>query len=587
MDGMDNENRRNDDYRKVVDEIKARVPIVEFLERHGHKLVRSGPNRWKMLCPFHDEKTPSCSVSAAYNHFKCFGCGKSGDIFTYLEEKEGMSFTDAVEMYADQFGLEFRRNSGVKGTDRKTLRTIVDLTARAYRNLYNRLDDDHPAKRNISDRHIPVSNEDNHGLFGWSGGDDTVVVKALNRKGYTDDQIIEAGVARKDRNGVCRMIWRDRLTFVINDLMGHPVGFTGRTVYRNTTDDRKYVNSSESPIFHKSNVLFCADIARVSAAKRNTVYVVEGQFDVIAMQHAGMENTVASSGTAFTEQHMALLKRMVGEDGRIIFAFDSDKAGQKAALRTFKASPAIQYMSYATMVEGGKDESDMYRDDPASLVAQMNDMKPLYRHIIDWMASSGDLGSESGRAVFINGCMDAYSTITDPVLADNFITYMSLVSGIDSGTLRAKAGTSANVRKEDRDPVIIMDDDDRITPEDYMLALCYEQPDLRKRLSEVSMTGWRDRVRKDLMEDGEIPDKVVDWLAKVDDGIRQIDRYAPLTDVDGLFDAQKSIIEGVHRRSAVMDYHRRMVGSITESTDPSNLSAYARGVMKAGNGAGR
>lgn len=576
----DSRNIIADDDRKVIDEIKARVPIVDFLRKRGHKLIRSGPNRWKMLCPFHDEKTPSCSVSEAYNHFKCFGCGKSGDIFTYLEEKEGMTFSEAVEMYADQLGIAYRRHPGSEVVDRKALRRIVELTAKAYRNMYERLDENHAAKRNIADRHIPTSDKDNHNLFGWSGADDRVVVKALNKEGFTDEQIINAGVAKKDRNGVCRMLWRDRLTFVINDLMGHPVGFTGRTVYGNTTDPRKYVNSSDSPIFHKSAILFAADIAKVQAAKENLVYVVEGQFDVIAMQHAHMENTVASSGTAFTVQHAALLKRMVGENGRIVFAFDSDAAGQKAALRTFKTSPSIQYMSYATIIDGDKDASDMYRDDPESLSRQMQDIKPLYEHIIDWMASENNLSTEAGRAAYVNGCMDAYHTITDPILADNYITYMGLVSGIDSGTIRARAGKPPTASPQD-DQTGMMADNAQAQPEDYMLALCYEQPDLRKRLREVSMSGWRETARRRIISNEPLPDKVLDFLMDVDDSIRRIEKYAPLADVDELFNSQKQIIMKRRRDSSIMDYHQRMMKSITGDTNVDNVVAYAKGVMKA------
>lgn len=568
-----------EDNRKIIEQIKSSLSIVDFLEQHGHKLIKSGANRWKMLCPFHDEKTPSCIVSEAYNSYHCFGCGASGDVFNYLEEKEGLDFPSAVEMLANDLNIEYHPydNNDDSHTSRKTLRAITELTYNAFKNQFAALSEDHPAKRNISKRNISTDNKDNYGLFGWSGADDRKIVKGLNSKGYTDAQIVEAGIAKIDRHGTCRMLWKDRLMFVIRDLTGKPVGFTGRIVYDDSTDPRKYVNSSDSSIFHKSNILFCEDIAKKQASSDNEVFVVEGQFDVIAMQHINKSNTVASSGTAFTENHAGLLKRMVGENGKIVFAFDADAAGQKAALRTFKNSPSIQYMSYAT-ITGEKDASDMYRDDPDSLVKQMENIRPLYQHIIDWTAEQNDMTSESGRSAFINDCMENYETITDPVLADNYITYMSLSSGVDINTIRAKSKGKSIQKKSSAK--IIIDENDDLQPEDYMLALCYEQPHLIDKLGDVNMSGRYDLVKKLIMEKKDIPDVIMKRFIVANEGMRKFEKYSPLTDIDDLFDAQKQVINVKNKNNAIITYHQKNISSINEHTSPSNLEQYSHGIKQ-------
>ena len=568
-----------DDNRKIIEQIKIQMPIVDFLEQHGHKLIKSGANRWKMLCPFHDEKTPSCIVSEAYNSYHCFGCGASGDIFNYLEEKEGLDFPSAVESLANDLNIDYHPHGDAEGsTSRKTLKAIVALVYRAFKNQYKALSEDHPAKRNISRRNISTSNEDNHELFGWAGADDTLIVRALKAKGYTEEQIIETGIAKRDKNGTCRLLWRDRLMFVIKDLTGNPVGFTGRTVYEDTTDQRKYVNSSDSPIFHKSNIMFCEDIARKQASSDNEVFVVEGQFDVIAMQHIGKTNTVASSGTAFTEYHAGLLKRMVGENGQIVFAFDADAAGQKASLRTFKTSPSIQYMSFATITRD-KDASDMYRDNPGSLKEQMEKRTPLYKHIINWIYSKHDMGDEMGRNGFINECMDAYETITDPILADNYITYMSLLSGIDVNTIRAKS-SGKSIRKNTSEGKIILDRNDDLQPEDYMLALCFEQDHLIDRLKNVHMQGRYAMVQNMIMNHESIPDKIMDRLKIANEGMRAFELYSPLIDIDELFDAQALVIKIKNKKDNVIRYHQNNIESINDNTSPSNLNQYIDGMKQ-------
>lgn len=584
----------DNDLRTVIDEIKTRLPISTYLEQQGYELFNAGPNRLKMLCPMpeHDEKTPSCIVPTpdGIQTCHCFGCGASFDIFGFVEKIDGIPFLDAVDMFAEQLHIDYKSDDykNDNTTPRKILREIVRLTATALNRLYDKLDEDHAAKRNVAERKIPTENSKNFNIFGWAPEDDKYIVNALKSKGFTDKQLIDAGVARKWDDGTLHFPWRTRLMFIIRDLSGNPVGFTGRIVYDADKNKGKYVNSIDNPLFHKSRVLFCEDIARKPASETKTIYVVEGQFDVIACQHADRLNTVASSGTAFTEEHANLLRRLVTNDGRIVFMFDADEAGQKASLRTFKATPSIQSQSYATITKGDKDASDMFRDDPSKLIGQLDNIHPLYHHVIDWLASKHDLKDDNERRIFINDCIDAYKTITDPVLMDNFLTYVSLKTGADMNSLRAMAGKHYNTDRNKTDnsnqDVIIdgsIDSINDLQPEDYILALAIEQPDLRPLIKDLKMNRRYNKIQAKIASGNlNMTDATLKRLQTATEMMRQFEGYAPIVDVKELFEAQIQILNQKNNEQKLLDFHNEHINAVTKSTSPVNMRVYAENLSK-------
>lgn len=293
-------NGKGIDVREAVSLIKARMNIVDFFKSEGFEMKPSGVTRWLALCPFHHERTPSFSISETTNHYHCFGCGASGDIFTYLESKKGLSFMEAVESMCDRLGIGLDRDaaSEAKSSHRKTLMDITARTWRFFRDRYDALPEDHPAKAHEirGKRGISSDAKDNHDLFGWAPENRTELLRELRDAGFKDDDLVDAGVMRRsERDGSLYCLWSARLMFPICDVIGRPVGFSGRAVYYHDGEkvDRKYVNSPETEIYHKRELLFCQSIAREQARTDHEVYVVEGQFDVIAMQHAGHDNTVA------------------------------------------------------------------------------------------------------------------------------------------------------------------------------------------------------------------------------------------------------------------------------------------------------
>ena len=530
----------------------------------------------------------------------CFGCGATFDLFTFVERTQGIPFMDALQLFADDLHINYTPDNTANKdtTPRSTLREIVAITAKILNYLYDKLPESHPAKRMVSKRNINTSNNENYNLFGWAPEDDTKIVKSLIKHGYTQQQLIEAGVAREWNDGSIHFPWRSRLMFTIRDLAGNPIAFTGRIVYQDDASKGKYVNSADNALFHKSNVLFCADIARKPASETKTVYVVEGQFDVIACQHAGRLNTVASSGTAFTESHASLLRRLVSPTGRIVFMFDADEAGQKAALRTFKAAPGIQSQSYATIPVDGKDASDMYRENPDSLRAALDNIHPLYHHIIDWLYSNSNMKDDASRRKFIMDCLDAYATIIDPVLQDNFITYMALKSGANASSLRAMAASisktnglrkpsnggvepGANSSTDGSSTVILDSGVDDLTPEDYILALAVEQPQLRARLAGVHFANADYNDVRNIIMSGNVSmlndNKVAGITRRLElatEMMRQFEGFSPLVDVDGLFDAQLKLVNEHYRDEVYSRFHSKNSSAITSYTNPVNVKAY-------------
>lgn len=438
------------DFRELAARVKERIDIVEFLRNRGLDVKRSGTRYWA-LCPFHTEDTPSFSIDGNTGRYYCFGCRESGDIFTYMQKTEGLSFKEALEEECKETGVEFKQSDEEveEGRRRKTYMEIAAETWRFFREQYDALPEDHIAKAHEirEKRNISSYAKDNHYLFGWAPASRTMLISRLEDKGFSLEDMIGAGVvnASRDENGRPYCPWSERLMFPICDMVGRPVGFSGRIVHYDTAPDaskpkRKYVNSRDSEIYHKGELLFCQHIARRQASREHLVYVVEGQFDVIAMQTADHDNTVASSGTAVSVKQARSLQRMVGGEGRIVFMFDADHAGQDASIRTFKELGSLQSQAWACVTDG-KDPADMVADGGTdSLNAQLGTTTELWRHVLETLKSRNDLSTPDGNIAFLNEFKDVWLTISDPVISESAVKLASLWSGVGITSLQSRLG---------------------------------------------------------------------------------------------------------------------------------------------------
>lgn len=532
------------DFRGLVGLIKQRVDIVEFLEQHGMDVKRSGTRYWA-LCPFHDEDTPSFSIDQNTGRYYCFGCRETGDIFTYLQKTEGLTFKEALEEECDALHIEYKQSDEEieEGKRRKIYMEIVAEAWRFFREQYDKLPDDHIVKLHEirMKRRISSDAKDNHYLFGWAPASRTALIGRLRSKGFKMDDMVAAGVAYQSQDGRSYYCpWGERLMFPICDTIGRPVGFSGRLVRYETGPDApkmkgKYVNSRDNEIYHKSELLFCQSIARRQSSREHKVYVVEGQFDVIAMQVAGHDNTVASSGTAFTMQQARSLQRMVGDDGKIIFMFDADAAGQHAAIRTFKELGSMQSQAWACITED-KDPSDMLAEGGVeALNAQLGKTKELWRHVLEALKAQYDLGKPDQSREFLTAFADLWKTISDSIIADSAVRLASLWTGVSVASISSQLGSKRDAVTP-ADKIIVpesnlshgmirVDESHSIemSPDIALNASALAEPDKRFVLEHVTMRGIDEEFRLWLLKEsngGVLPESPFD--------LKSEDTYVPV-----------------------------------------------------------
>ena len=532
------------DFRGLVGLVKQRVDIVEFLEQHGMDVKRSGTRYWA-LCPFHDEDTPSFSIDQNTGRYYCFGCRETGDIFTYLQKTEGLTFKEALEEECDALHIEYKQSDEEieEGKRRKIYMEIVAEAWRFFREQYDKLPEDHIVKLHEirMKRRISSDAKDNHYLFGWAPASRTALIGRLRSKGFKMDDMVAAGVAYQSQDGRSYYCpWGERLMFPICDTIGRPVGFSGRLVRYETGPDApkmkgKYVNSRDNEIYHKSELLFCQSIARRQSSREHKVYVVEGQFDVIAMQVAGHDNTVASSGTAFTMQQARSLQRMVGDDGKIIFMFDADAAGQHAAIRTFKELGSMQSQAWACITED-KDPSDMLAEGGVkALNAQLGKTKELWRHVLEALKAQYDLGKPDQSREFLTAFADLWKTISDSIIADSAVRLASLWTGLSVASIASQLGSKRDTGAPS-DKIVVpesnlshgmirVDDDHSIgmSPDIALNASALAEPDKRFVLEHVTMRGIDEEFRLWLLKEsngGVLPESPFD--------LKSGDAYVPV-----------------------------------------------------------
>jgi DNA primase len=370
-----------------VEQIKARLSIVDVVGSYI-KLTKAGGS-YKALCPFHHEKSPSFNVSPARDAYYCFGCNKGGDIFTFVEEIEGVDFMGALKTLADRAGVELKQETGEmkrERTERERLLSIMEDATAFY-------------EARLAKEHLPMEYLKSRGLLpetiekfriGFapvpSSYDEwDVLFRHLKVKGYQPEEIEKSGMAKKGDRGGYYDRFRGRIIFPIFDVSGRPIAVSGRIFGTQRTPDgsepAKYVNSPETPLFDKSSVLFGYNFAKANIRKQNFCVFVEGQVDLIMSHQAGMENTVAVSGTALTEQHLSMVKRLTEN---IVFAFDADPAGLKATARAFSMALSLGMSVRVARIPEGKDPADFIIAHPDAWGSVISEST----HIIDFYLST-------------------------------------------------------------------------------------------------------------------------------------------------------------------------------------------------------
>jgi DNA primase len=333
--------------------------MVEVVSAHTD--LRQQGGRWVGLCPFHEERTPSFSVNAVDKLYYCFGCEAGGDVFRFLQEKEGLEFPTAVEMLAERYGVELereredpKREAARKRRDR--LRQLLDRTAAYYASYLWESKEAAKARDYLSARGLEEETLKGFGIGYAPSAWDQVLTRG-QRAGFAIDELRAAGLVQRGRSGGVYDRFRERITFPVRDERGRVIGFGARAM--RSEQGAKYINSAEGELYRKSETLYGIDRARTAIAKAGRAVVVEGYTDVLALHQAGVEEAVGVMGTAITEEQVTMLSRQVKE---VVLALDADSAGQEAMLRAQRKAEGRQMrLRVAAMPEG---------EDPAQLVAQ-------------------------------------------------------------------------------------------------------------------------------------------------------------------------------------------------------------------------
>ncbi|OHB18514.1 MAG: DNA primase [Parcubacteria group bacterium RIFCSPHIGHO2_01_FULL_56_18] len=391
----------------TVQQIKDRLNIVDVVSQYV-KLDRAGQNM-RARCPFHAERTPSFIVSPDRGTYHCFGCGVGGDMFSFIEAIEGVDFKGALKILAEKAGVELVYSKGGSPAGEKDEKDrLFEAMEAATIFFQSHLDD--AAKKYLKERGLEAATM-NAFRIGWAGDSWTELSDHLRAKKFTEKEIVDAGLAKGGDKSASRRItdkFRNRIMFPIADTAGRVVAFSGRTFGPNAHPDApKYLNSPETPLYHKSRILYGFDRAKQTIRKHNFAILVEGQLDLILSHQAGWANTVAVSGTAFTVEHSALLKRM---SENLVIALDADAAGFKAAARAARASLQQGLHVKVAQLPEGLDPADLILKEGADAWKErIREAKDIITFLLDVLEAHAKAKDAFRRAV---------ETIVLPFLTD-------------------------------------------------------------------------------------------------------------------------------------------------------------------------
>ena len=338
----------------TVQQIKDKLSIVDVVGQYI-KLERSGGSL-RARCPFHNERSPSFFVSPDRGTYHCFGCGVGGDVFSFVEAIEGIDFKGALKVLAEKAGvpLDYARGKPQDHDDRDRLFALLETATIFYQSRSTDAAKKYLHERGLLDATIAAFR------VGWAGKEGSDATDHLKQKGFGEKELIDAGLAKKNERGQLSDKFRNRIMFPIADSAGRVIGFSGRIFGEDASPEApKYLNSPETPLFHKSRILYGFDKAKLTMRKLNCAVLVEGQMDLLMSHQAGWSNTVAVSGTAFTPEHAALVKRMTDN---LVIALDPDEAGIKAAGRAARAALATGLNVKVAQLPAGLDPADLIKD---------------------------------------------------------------------------------------------------------------------------------------------------------------------------------------------------------------------------------
>jgi DNA primase len=433
--------------------VKERADIAEVVG-DVVTLRPAGGGNFKGLCPFHDEKSPSFSVRPSVGSFHCFGCQEGGDVISFMMKIDHLTFAETVERLAARYGITLRYDEGGPASNRQPgQRTrLVDAHNVAAQFYVEQLATPAAAagRQFLDERGFDQAAAETFGV-GFAPRDWDKLTQHLLGRGFTTEELITAGLARDGQRGAIDRFMA-RLLWPIRDIGGDVVGFGARRLFDDDRIEAKYVNTPETPIYKKSPLLYGVDLAKKEIARKMQAVVVEGYTDVMACHLAGVGTAIATCGTAFGDDHIKILRRLLMDQnefrGEVVFTFDGDSAGQKAALKAFQDDQKFVTQTFVAVEPSGMDPCELrqHKGDTAvrDLVARR---VPLFEFAIRSRIGTFDLNTNEGRTQATRAGMEVVQRIRDVSLRINYARSLALWVGLadPDELVRASRGGVADV----------------------------------------------------------------------------------------------------------------------------------------------
>jgi len=424
--------------RSDIDEVRSRTNLADIVGDYV-TLKSAGIGSMKGLCPFHDERSPSFHVRPQVGFYHCFGCGEGGDVFTFLQKMDHVTFQEAVERLAGRVGFTLHYEDGGSAPDQGNRSRLLATNAAAEQFFSDQLGTAaaEPARRFLGERGFDAIAADRFSI-GFAPNSYDALSDHLRGLGFTPEELLASGVqGQGDRKPYDR--FRGRLIWPIKDVTGQTLGFGARKLL-DTDQGPKYLNTPETPVYSKSKVLYGLDLAKRDIARAKQVVIVEGYTDVMACHLAGISTAVATCGTAFGSDHITIIRRVMGDIdnrdshglGEVVFTFDPDEAGQKAASRAFADEQRFAAQTYVAVAPDGLDPCDLRLqrgDDAVRLL--IHSRKPMYEFMVRRQLDAYDLETVEGRVAALRATAPIVSGIRDESLSIGYTRTLAGWIGMD------------------------------------------------------------------------------------------------------------------------------------------------------------
>ena len=463
----------------TVDEVKQKLDIVEVIGQHV-KLTKAGRN-FKAVCPFHNEKPASFYVFPERQSWHCFGaCSTGGDVFTFVMKKEGLDFGETLRLLADKVGVSLPSHieQGPRKDEKEKLFQANEAAAQYYHNLLVNSPAGEKAKNYLLGRGLTLKTINDFQL-GVSPNAWEMLMMYLLEKGFSESELLDAGLILKSEEGKIHDRFHNRLMFPIRDARGRTTGFSGRVL-----DDSlpKYMNSPQTAIFDKSGTIYGIDMAASAIRGKDMVVIVEGYMDVIVAHQYGFNNVVASMGTAITEKHITILKKLTKN---FALALDPDTAGEEAMTHSVDYENTAEVEIEVVTLPSGEDPDEVIKKDPKLWETAIANASPLAEYMVNFTASKFDLSKTTEKSKLIGQLIPLIAKVKNDLRRDRWLRTLSKLTKIEYNVIEGllkKSLISNNFRKPlNRSNIVPVDTIGYSAREEYCLAILLQYPELKKQ----------------------------------------------------------------------------------------------------------